>query len=173
MIFYKIISNMFFVLVGFVALLLIISIFPITGNYKVLVVKSGSMEPTIKQGSIIVSRPSTSYMVGDIITFNADNISITHRIHTVESVNNKTVYTTKGDANKGADKNQINHSQVVGKVILTVPYLGSIVDTVKQPWGFILIIVLPALVIISDEIKKIWVEFKKIKPKKVERESPE
>lgn len=166
---FKIIYNAFLVFIILIALLLVISIFPITGNYKVLVVKSGSMEPAIKTGSLVVSRPAETYAVGDIITFRYGETSITHRIQEKNLVNGGLNYVTKGDANKGSDRNEIMPNEIIGRVCLTVPYLGYTIDTAKKPWGFILIVILPALIIVYDEIKKIFQEVKRLRLEKLNK----
>ncbi|HOY56102.1 MAG TPA: signal peptidase I [bacterium] len=166
---FKIIYNAFLVFIGLVALFLVISIFPITGNYKVLVVKSGSMQPAIKTGSLVVSRPVDTYTVGDIITFRYGATSITHRIQEKNLINGRLSYVTKGDANKGSDRNEILSEEIIGRVFLSVPYLGYAIDTAKKPWGFALIIVLPALIIVTDEIAKIFQEIKKLRIKKLNK----
>lgn len=163
---FKIIYNIFFVMVGIIAILLVISIFPITGNYKVLIVQSGSMQPALKTGSLIVARPMSEYAVGAIVTYKYGQDLITHRIVEKKMVNNRVSYVTKGDGNKASDKNDITAKDIAGQVFLTVPYLGYAVDTAKKPWGFALIVVLPALIIIFDEVKKIWQEIKKIRARK-------
>ena len=72
--FFKTIYYIFIAFIATIALLLIISVLPITGNYKVMTVLSGSMEPTIKMGSIVVVKPQENYKIGDIITFTSYNI---------------------------------------------------------------------------------------------------
>jgi len=44
-----------------------------------------------------------------------------------------------------------------------VPYFGYVVAFARKPIGFLLILIVPALAIIFDEIKKIFTEIKKIK----------
>ena len=65
----KILYGIIGALVAFAALALIVSALPIPGNYQFLVVRSGSMEPAIKQGAVVVVKPSNAYQIGDIITF--------------------------------------------------------------------------------------------------------
>lgn len=163
---FKAIYNAFIVCISIIALLLIISIFPITGNYKVLIVQSGSMEPAIKVGSLVVSKPVGQYQVGDIITFNSNQTLITHRLHHIELKVAGPLYTTKGDANNGPDKNKVSAKQVVGKVFFELPYIGYAVDAAKSPLGFLSIIVVPAAVIIYDEARKIWQVAKSLRRKK-------
>ncbi|MEA3452841.1 MAG: signal peptidase I, partial [Patescibacteria group bacterium] len=75
------------------------------------------------------------------------------------------LYTTKGDANNASDRQGVLNNQIVGKVVLNIPFLGYAVNFVKKPIGFLLIIIVPAGMIILDEVKKIYNEIKKKKNK--------
>ena len=160
----KIIYYVFVAFLTVIALLLIVSVFPIPGNYKVMTVLSGSMEPAIKMGSVVVIKPQEEYKVGDVITFGSYSKTkppITHRIYQIKEVNGKKVYITKGDANNAPDQKEVAKRDVVGKVLFSVPYLGYAVDFAKKPVGFMLIVIIPAIIIIYDEVKNIWQEIKK------------
>jgi len=161
----KWIFNIFLTGIAIIALLLIVSIFPITGNYKILVVESGSMAPAIKTGSVVIVKPSKSYKVGDVITFGEigkNKTPISHRIHKINDNNGQRSYVTKGDTNNSPDSNEVSEDKIIGKVILTVPYVGYAVATAKKPLGFLLIIVVPAVIIIYDEMRKIKDEIVKM-----------
>ena len=156
-----------------VALLLIISTFPITGNYKVMTVISGSMEPAIKMGSVVAVKPSDDYRVGDIITFGPavkTKTPTTHRIFDIKVVDGNPVYITKGDVNNAPDAREVQRKDVIGKVLFAVPYAGYAVDFAKKPMGFALIIIVPAGLIIIDEVRKIVKELKKKKEENKENE---
>lgn len=162
----------------FIALLLIVSTFPITGNVKLLSVLSGSMEPTIHTGSVVIIKPESSYKVGDVITFGKNTkteVPTTHRIAEMKIVSGEAVYKTKGDANNAEDSTETPQKDVIGKVLFSIPYLGYIVDFVKKPMGLMLVIVIPAIIIVYDELRKIATELKKLtfKVKKVEEEVEE
>ncbi|MFA6314892.1 MAG: signal peptidase I [Candidatus Paceibacterota bacterium] len=164
--FIKTIYYIFIVCIVAVAILLLVSIFPITGNYKILVVQSGSMEPSIHTGSVVVVKPISDYKVGDIITFGPNTktqIPTTHRITEVRVQEGQMVYRTRGDANNGEDLKEVSMSEIIGKVYFSVPYVGYIIDFVKKPIGLILVVVLPAIFIIYDEVRKIIKEARKIK----------
>ena len=183
----KVLKTIYYVFLGAIALiavLLIVSSFPIPGNIKFLTVLSGSMTPAIKMGSVILVKPlstdSTSspqassgqavdYKIGNIITFGPYSKTkppITHRIHDIKVVNGQPVYITKGDANNTPDIREIARKDILGKVLLSVPYLGYAVDAAKKPFGFALIIIVPAALIIFGEIKKIYEEVAKRKNNK-------
>jgi signal peptidase len=112
------------------------------------------MEPSIQTGSLVVIKPETDYKVGDVITFGEDTrvaIPTTHRIFSISEKNGDTYYTTKGDANNEPDPNEVNRRDVIGRVLVSVPYAGFILDFAKKPIGFVLLIGLPAGIIIIDE----------------------
>jgi len=160
------------------AVLLVLTILPITGKYfKLMVVQSGSMEPTIKMGDVVVVKPAHStgsgqandYKIGDIITFGAQSkieTPVTHRIFNIKTVDGKPFYITKGDFNNGPDQKEISREQIIGKVVLTIPYFGYAVNLARKPLGFMTLITVPAAVIIYDEAKKIKKEIAKAKNKK-------
>jgi len=165
---FKIIYYIFLAFIGAIAILLIVSVFPITGNYKLMIVQSGSMEPAIKLGSVVIVKPANDYKIGDVISFGAvtkTKAPTTHRISDIKVENGKISYITKGDANDNPDQREVLKNEVMGKVLFDVPFIGYAVDFAKRPLGFSLIIIVPAALIIIDEIKNIYGEIKKKKPK--------
>jgi len=163
---FKAIYYIFIAFIVVVTLSLIVSIFPLTGNIKFMVVQSGSMEPAIHTGSVVMIKPASDYKIGDVITFgevSKTKAPITHRIYDIKVVDGNPVYITKGDANNAPDAREVQKRDVLGKVLFSVPYLGYAVDFAKKPAGFALIIIVPAAIIIGDEIKKIFKELKKQK----------
>lgn len=146
-----VLNTTLFALVG-VGVLVVGSILPIFGSHRVFVVQSGSMEPALGTGSVIFITPEVSYRVGDIVTWqpSGGGTPITHRIVTEFSDGGER-YQTKGDANESKDS-VIDRSQVLGRVAFQVPYLGYPVSFAKRPIGFFLLILLPSLLIIFDEI---------------------
>ncbi|MEK7653403.1 MAG: signal peptidase I [Patescibacteria group bacterium] len=152
------------ILLVIAGLFLLASILPVTGGYKFFVVTSGSMEPTIHTGSLVLTKAETNYQVGDIITFGkASRLKqpTTHRIFAQGDDLGAPVFTTKGDANNAPDREEIKNRDIIGKVVFSVPYVGYAVDAIKKPIGFILIIFIPAIIIIANELIKIFAEFKK------------
>jgi signal peptidase len=146
--------------------LIVASFLPIKGNYKILTVQSGSMEPSIYLGSLIFVKSSQNYQVGDIVTRKTDDpkTSITHRII---SQNSDNTFETKGDANDSADGESLNREKIIGKVFLTIPYIGYPIGYARTVPGFIILVVVPTVIIIYEELRKIKGEVvKKFKKKK-------
>ena len=167
--FLKVIYYIVLTFLAAIVLLLVVSAFPIPGNIQIKVVLSGSMEPAIHTGSVVVIKPVDNYKIGDIITFGKDtkrDIPTTHRIVEMRILSGEMLYKTKGDANNAADSQEVKESEVVGKVLFSVPYAGYMIDFARKPIGFILLVVLPMVCIVIGEVKKIWVELEKMKQKK-------
>lgn len=157
----KIINLGLTVLIILVVLFILGSRLPIPGNYQLLVVRSGSMEPAISTGDIVVVKPQDSYGEGDVITFRSGSDSVTHRIIAVENGR----YVTKGDANDSADIRPVPFRQVQGQVLFNLPWLGYLVAASQEPLGFLFLIIVPALYIIVSESVKV---VKEVRGKKSE-----
>jgi len=146
------------------ALLLVLSLVPIQGAPKVKIVSSGSMEPAIRTGSMVIIIPRETYAVGDVITFGEDTRTkkpTTHRIHDARVESGAMIFKTKGDANEDPDAREVRQNDIIGRVVISIPYLGYIIDFAKQPLGFFLLVIIPAGAIIIDEIRKIVKELRK------------
>lgn len=166
---FKIIYYIFIAFIVAIVLLLLVSVFPITGNIKFFIVQSGSMEPAIKMGSIVMVKPTDEYKISDVISFGEmtrTKAPITHRIYDIKVIEGESYYITKGDVNNAPDQREISKREVVGKVLFSIPYLGYAVDFAKKPLGFALIVIVPVGIIIFDEAKKIYEEIKKRKENK-------
>ena len=124
---------------------------------KAFIVQSGSMEPAIKTGSIVITKKEEIYNQGEIISYTKGSKNIiTHRIQVKnypDGINSDPVYLTAGDANEDFDSGSITSEQIVGKVVLTLPYLGYVADFAKQPYGFLLLVIVPATIVIYEELK--------------------
>lgn len=139
---------------------------PTMAGRKILNVLSGSMEPGISPGDVIIVRPpgpAEELKEGDVVTFKAQEkgasrqVLITHRIVGIVYVNEKpTAYVTKGDANDSKDLHPIGRDQVVGVYAGRIPYFGYVANFIKTPLGIILLLVIPGLLAIAGEVHKIY-----------------
>ena len=92
---------------------------------------SGSMQPTIEVGSLGIVHEEKNYKEGDIVTYIKDRTLITHRIKEIKSDKEIIV---QGDANNIADE-PISKDMIEGKIIFTIPHMGSILQILKTPYG--------------------------------------
>ncbi len=128
--------------------------------YKSYVVQSGSMEPSIRVGDVIIIHAQQRYEKTDVITFkDAQKHTVTHRILEKKEIT-PPLYLTKGDANQAVDTEEIAHQSIIGKVILVIPKIGYLIQFVRTPWGLILTIIVPAVLLLSDEIKSLYKSIK-------------
>jgi signal peptidase I len=137
---------------------------------KLLTVQSGSMVPAFLKGDLIeVNRVAMAELaVGDVITFiNPHNPkqTITHRIVQVPTPQGHNKIVTKGDANATADT-PIEPSAVIGRVHARVPLVGYGLDFVRHPLGLALIIYVPAIIIVAQELRKLTDHYRAMQPYK-------
>lgn len=124
---------------------LVLVCLPITATrlfgYDAYSVVSGSMEPAIPTGSLVYVQEAAPEDMekDDVIAFYGakdSNAIITHRV-----VENKVVmgeFITKGDANKTEDMNPVPYSNFIGKVVYSIPVLGSIAEALTSTMGKII-----------------------------------
>lgn len=123
-------------LIIFVSVLLVGIVYaPKILGYKAYVIETGSMSPSIPQGSMVYIKPVKSfeeYQVNDVVTFSANDGqgSFTHRI--VEINESEQNFVTRGDANSDVDLTPTDYEFAVGKVKLAIPYLGFVADFLKN-----------------------------------------
>ncbi len=122
-------------------------------------VSSGSMEPELKTGGVVITRPAEAedIKVGDTITFNSpmNKLLTSHRVIAVED-GSSLHFQTKGDANEDADPFILPAENVVGRVCFHLPYFGYVTHFAKTPLGLLLTLCLPGLAIILMEMRNIW-----------------
>ena len=122
-------------------------------GFSFYVVQSGSMEPGIMTGDLLLTHTQSRYEKNDVITFvDSSSRVVTHRIAAIETENESEHYITKGDANPSNDNELIALKSVIGKVVLVIPKSGYIVSWGQSWQGIIVLIIVPATGIITYEI---------------------
>jgi len=104
----------------------------------IYVVLSGSMEPVYMTGSVIYVKDvdTKELQVDDDISYQfPDGTVATHRIIEVTEKNGQRAFRTKGIANELADGEAVLASNVIGKSIFTIPYLGYLVQYIHSTSG--------------------------------------
>src|SRR3990167_4084076 len=102
------VSYLFFFLLILVGFFTISSNTNLLGNYESMVVRSGSMEPTIITGDIIFAKQMVQYNKNDVVTFTDEGDRVvTHRIVEITDDEGNFTFITKGDANRSVDNGKI------------------------------------------------------------------
>lgn len=102
---------------------------PMFCGWGAAIVQTGSMEPTVPTGALIMIHQTDSYTEGDIITYLHGKMAVTHRI---VGINGNRI-TAKGDANNAEDR-PFDKSYILGRVRIVIPHgilflLGVIIIT--------------------------------------------
>src|SRR3989344_3978390 len=156
-----------FVLLPAVVFTLVTSKTNALAGIQSFVVLTGSMQPTIPQGSIIYTQKQSWYPEGSIISFKNGDTTITHRVIKVINKNNVLEYQTKGDANNTKDSKAIGGKDILGKQVFSIPYLGRLIIFLKTPQGFFPLIIFPITVFIVLEFWNLKKEIEKQVEKKL------
>jgi signal peptidase I len=149
------------IFITILALFILNNSFNFVSKYQSFVVQSGSMEPAIMTGDIIIVQSQTEYFVNEVITFNSNDRVITHRIVEKDTQAEPIYYSTKGDANRTGDDDLIKEDQIIGKVILTLPRLGFFVAFSQSRSGLIVMVLIPVIILILDKLIKILNDVRK------------
>jgi signal peptidase I len=129
-------------------------------GYNSFVIYSGSMEPAVKVGSLLLTRPVDveDLQVGDVITYRApgNHTTLTHRIVGMRQENGEWVFETKGDASLGPDPQEVILRGQVTRMVFDIPYLGYVVDFAKSTQGVVLLLLVPAAGLLLMQGLKVW-----------------
>ena len=113
-------------------------------GYRCFSVASGSMEPTLQIGDLIITKEKSKkdIKVGDIISFKDGDSTITHRVIKVISQNGEILYQTKGDNNNVGDEKNIKYEDVEGVYVDHIPELGKMYIYIQKTPVVIFILII-------------------------------
>jgi signal peptidase I len=117
----------------FAAILVTFSVLSSTGYVKARVVLTGSMEPTISPGDIVITAPATRVepKVDDVASYQARRFDgapvgvFTHRIIDGDA---QSGWVLKGDNNPSPDVQKPKSNDILGVVIFVIPWLGNLLS---------------------------------------------
>lgn len=142
---------------------LIVAVPQVVGGNGSYTVMSGSMGDALPVGSILITRSVESGHIneGDIVLFeDGEDDYVTHRVIEIEEDNGTYRFTTKGDANEDPDLTPRSGSEVGGKKLLVLPYLGYITSRIRSDVGLILFILIPALLLAAIQLRVLFRELR-------------
>lgn len=122
---------------------------PTVFGYSTAVVISGSMQPAIDVGDMVLIHEQKDYEVRDIIMYRGERNFITHRI--VARTENG--YRTRGDSNNTEDP-EIMREQAVGKVVMIIPGAGKAIGFLSTPLGMCMLVLAALVILLIPNIKK-------------------
>lgn len=155
-------------LVAVVVPLVVASVPQLAGASHSYAVMSGSMEPAMSPGDVVLVRevPAASIEEGDVITYEFDVAGSTarrrtHRVVEVVEREDGRYFRTKGDANEEADRRLVPAGSVVGRVTLTIPYVGYATTFASTTRGLVVLVLLPAGLLFGSELLSLVVAVRK------------
>lgn len=115
-------------------------------QWSFAVVSTGSMEPAIKVGDIVMLRPTPARELqkGDVITMAPRaagiNTKVTHRVEEVRVQEGSLQVVTKGDANPGVDPWTTSYAfeDKAARTALVIPYVGHATIFAQANWKLLL-----------------------------------
>jgi len=119
----------------------------------ILVVTSGSMEPKICRGDLLIIqyKKAEDIQILDIIVWMDTDTPIVSRVVEIEIIYGEYYYTTKGDNNALRDPGVKSHDDIIGVVVGRIPWVGYIGLFLSSEFGVIIIVLLFLTIIIVSE----------------------
>ena len=108
---------------------------PKVAGFAQIIVISGSMQPTIQVGDLLIIHEKENYREQDIITYRSNGRLVTHRILEIDTEH----ALVRGDANNVTD-DPVPLENIEGKTVLRIPMAGSFILFLKTPVGMLLMV---------------------------------
>lgn len=114
------------------ATLLAIAFIPVVFGWHATVIQTGSMEPHISPGDVVVASPweePDPVPVGGVVQYTSpaaaepDGVERL-RLHRIVDANDDGTFVTAGDANQDVDSTPLERSQIIGQARLLIPWVG-------------------------------------------------
>jgi signal peptidase len=139
----------------------VITIGPRVLPFQTLIVISGSMEPVLPVGSVVILEhiSADQLVVGDVIAFrrpDRPDVVVTHRIVGVDESSAGRGFTTKGDASGVADPWLVPAQGSGLRAVTAIPLLGYVLTALASAPGRIALVVLPLAALMVSVIRRIW-----------------
>ena len=145
---------------GVAAALVLALTVPLAFHARPLTVLSGSMEPALMTGDVIVVRETAPLAVapGDVVTYRepGGRRLITHRVRHMRLQDGSVHFVTKGDANKPVERWRVSPNRPVRRVVYRLPVLGYGLNLFRTRVGLALLVGVPLLLLAVVELWAIW-----------------
>jgi signal peptidase I len=126
------------------------------------VVLSGSMEPALRPGDVIlaVSEPDSQVSVGQVLAFHPPsdpNIVVVHRVVKVVDHGSKVEIQTQGDDNNAPDAwTAVLQGTSAWRVSWVLPSAGYVAIWATYPWIHLLALLLVIGIVVWEVLRRVW-----------------
>lgn len=131
---------------------------PKIGGYCPLIVLTGSMEPEIRSGDLIICRQidSDDVRVGDVLAFfdpdSTGTAVLTHRVIRITEQDGSLAFITKGDANSIEDKTPVPAENLVGEYRFKIPGAGNAAMFMQTTAGLVVCVIVPLVLLVGYDV---------------------
>lgn len=94
-------------------------------------IKTGSMEPELPVGSVVMVDPYAKPKTGDIFAYESHGSTVIHRIVGIENGS----YIFQGDANPSPDGAVVEESRLIGKAVVRIRFLAPALRAIQSYWN--------------------------------------
>ncbi|THE65581.1 signal peptidase I [Salinadaptatus halalkaliphilus] len=144
------------VLIALVAPFFVYAVPGAIGADHSFVVLSGSMEPDISPGDVVIVEEADPALIeeGDVITYARSDaeIPVTHRVIDVREQGGEVAFQTQGDANPEPDTQLVPGENVLGSVAVTLPLIGYVIQFGGTTPGLLLLVGVPVGLLVLSEV---------------------
>lgn len=145
------------------------------GNYTLLLIKDSSLQPDFNKGDLVILNKDSEVLTGrNAFFYDINNQKVEIKLGKIEKAERitttETTYTLEGEKT-------ISGEYILGPANTAeiIPNLGSILSVLESKWGFLFIIVLPAVILVVNQIGVVFSNIiqatKQEKQEEKERES--
>lgn len=173
----KIISNILFAIYAVIAVFVTVCLlsyndFKVTefGDYSLVIIEDNELSPEYEKGDLVIVDKNEKIRIGDKAFFyNTYNrqieIKLGEVVGTEKVTESETTYTFEGER-------KISGQYVLGtsNEATVIPKVGTILNILESKWGFLFIIVLPALLAFIYQISVVFSEIRNSKKETTSKE---
>jgi len=147
---------------GVVLAVLVVIVGMVLGAWRLTVITTGSMRPTLNPGDVAVltSEPTSDLKQGQIVAFHPPGepqLTVLHRVFSIHRVDNGVVIQTKGDANNTTDH---WHARIIANTIwretVKTPTVGYLAVWSHQRAVRLGVLILIVTLVVSMLLRTIW-----------------
>jgi signal peptidase len=151
------------ILLGSVVLLILaVIVGMVLGLWRLTVIDTGSMRPTLNPGDVAVltSEPTADLQKGQIVAFHPPGeprLTVMHRVFSIDRTRTGVVIQTKGDANNATDQ---WHARIAGDTVwhedMKVPMVGYLAVWSQQRPVRLGVLIVIVILMVSMSLGWIW-----------------
>jgi len=146
---------------GLVGCVVLWTLFSLLAGYRPFTVLTGSMEPTLAPGDVVVVKEMSPLdaRIGGIVTFSdpeATGKTITHRVRSIKARGSKIDFQTEGDANNAVEHWTVARGDKIGKVTGRIPLVGHALVFLTGGTVRVLLLGVPLMLVAAAGLWRIW-----------------